>query len=87
MPEEEQEENAKREAGAIPLKNATGENLPRVATKVPYTMRAWSTQPAYTQMITLRSGRSTAGPLAATTGVIKPNTPNGAKLMMMPTIL
>ena len=43
VPEEEQEEKAKREAGAIPLKNAIGFIFARMETKVPYTMRAWWT--------------------------------------------
>jgi hypothetical protein len=35
VPEEEQEENAKREAGAIPLKNLTGDTPPSTEIKVP----------------------------------------------------
>ena len=35
VPEEEQEENAKRDAGAIPLKNLTGDTPPSTEIKVP----------------------------------------------------
>ena len=37
--------------------------------------------------MSLSSGSRMSGPLDATTGVMRPNTPNGAKLMMKPMIL
>ena len=82
VPPEEQELNAIRNAGEMPLKNWKTLVPATNFSRAPYTTTACTKQARYTAITTFSKGSSTAGPLAATTGVIRPNTPIGATDMM-----